>query len=84
MKKIIIALFSTTVILFSLAGCTSLSSVVKKVTGSQQVNSLTGLPGTNGEILAVKIDDTPPAHPQIGLASADVVYIEQVEGGLTR
>lgn len=32
----------------------------------------------------VKIDDTPPAHPQAGLEDADVVYIEQVEGGLTR
>ena len=32
----------------------------------------------------MKIDDTPEAHPQIGLEDADVVYIEQVEGGLTR
>jgi hypothetical protein len=32
----------------------------------------------------VKIDDTNPAHPQIGIEDADVVYIEQVEGGLTR
>jgi hypothetical protein len=47
-------------------------------------NSLTGLPGTDGPILVVKIDDTPPAHPQVGLSEADVVYIEQVEGGLTR
>lgn len=47
-------------------------------------NSLTGLPGTDGPILVVKIDDTAPAHPQIGLSEADVVYIEQVEGGLTR
>ena len=54
------------------------------VGGSQEKNSLTGSPGSNGKVLAVKIDDTPPAHPQIGLASADVVYVEQVEGGLTR
>jgi Protein of unknown function (DUF3048) N-terminal domain/Protein of unknown function (DUF3048) C-terminal domain len=47
-------------------------------------NVLTNLPGKNGPVLAVKIDDTPPAHPQVGLASADVIYIEQVEGGLTR
>ena len=32
----------------------------------------------------VKIDDTSLARPQIGLEDADVVYIEQVEGGLTR
>lgn len=48
------------------------------------VNSLTGLPGSDGPILVVKIDDTRPAHPQLGLREADVVYIEQVEGGLTR
>jgi hypothetical protein len=32
----------------------------------------------------VKIDDTSMAHPQIGLEDADLVYIEQVEGGSTR
>lgn len=32
----------------------------------------------------MKIDDTAGAHPQIGLEDADIVYIEQVEGGLTR
>ena len=47
-------------------------------------NALTGMPGINGPVLFVKIDDTQPAHPQIGLGKADVVYIEQVEGGLTR
>jgi hypothetical protein len=47
-------------------------------------NSLTGLEGEDGPILVVKIDDTNLAHPQVGLADADVVYIEQVEGGLTR
>jgi hypothetical protein len=47
-------------------------------------SSLTGLPGKDGEVLVVKLDDTTYAHPQVGLRSADVVYIEQVEGGLTR
>ncbi len=49
-----------------------------------EVNYLTGAPGTNGKVLAVKIDDTSAAHPQIGIEKADVIYIEQVEGGLTR
>ena len=48
------------------------------------LHSFTGLEGVDGPVLAVKIDDTRPAHPQIGLEFADVVYIEQVEGGLTR
>jgi hypothetical protein len=47
-------------------------------------NELSGRGGTNGPILVVKIDDTTQAHPQVGLEDADIVYIEQVEGGLTR
>lgn len=47
-------------------------------------NSLSGRAGTDGPVLAVKIDDTKAARPQIGLDQADVIYIEQVEGGLTR
>jgi hypothetical protein len=47
-------------------------------------NYLTGLTGSNGPLLAVKIDDTKEAHPQIGISEADNVYVEQVESGLTR
>ncbi|MDQ0957573.1 hypothetical protein QFZ66_001451 [Streptomyces sp. B4I13] len=35
-------------------------------------------------VLAVKIDNAPAARPQTGLGAADVVYAEQVEGGLSR
>ena len=38
----------------------------------------------NGPVYAVKIDNTGKAHPQAGLSKADVVYVEQVEGGVTR
>jgi hypothetical protein len=34
--------------------------------------------------LAVKIDNVADARPQTGVGSADVVYVEPVEGGLTR
>lgn len=37
-----------------------------------------------GPVLAVKIDNVEDARPQTGLGSADVVYVEPVEGGLTR
>jgi hypothetical protein len=47
-------------------------------------NSISGRVGIDGPIMAVKIDDTSSARPQIGLEDADLVYIEQVEGGLTR
>lgn len=49
---------------------------------------LTGLPtelDPSRPALAVKIDDSDPfSHPQIGLADADRVYVEMVEGGTTR
>ncbi|WP_310738021.1 DUF3048 domain-containing protein [Microbispora sp. H10949] len=45
----------------------------------------TGRPvGSRRPVLAVKIENTHAGKPQIGLRSADVVYVEQVEGGLTR
>jgi hypothetical protein len=37
-----------------------------------------------GSPLAVKIDNVRAARPQTGLGAADVVYVEQVEGGLSR
>ncbi len=50
---------------------------------------LTGLPVNNASAVArpaltVKIENAPESRPQAGLQSADVVYEEQVEGGLTR
>jgi hypothetical protein len=38
----------------------------------------------DGPVYAVKVDNTHNAHPQVGLSKADVVYVEQVEGGVTR
>jgi hypothetical protein len=46
-------------------------------------NPLTGLPGPVKPVVAVKVDNVSTA-PQSGLNDADVVYCEQVEGGLTR
>ena len=49
------------------------------------VNPLTGLRGVPKQpVVVVKIDDTASGRPQIGLESADLVYVEQVEAGLTR
>lgn len=42
------------------------------------------MPLSGGPVLAVKIDNTSAARPRIGLDQADVVYVEPVEGGLTR
>lgn len=45
---------------------------------------LSGRPGKDGQVLAVKIDNTVNSHPQTGLMAADVIYVEEVEWGLTR
>ncbi|MFF2009631.1 DUF3048 domain-containing protein [Streptomyces sp. NPDC058195] len=37
-----------------------------------------------GHVLAVKIDNVPAARPQSGLNEADLIYVEQVEAGLSR
>lgn len=44
--------------------------------------ALPGLP--SGTVLAVKIDNTAASRPRIGIDKAAVVYVEPVEGGLTR
>lgn len=78
----LILFISLTVIILSLTGNTDLPKL--PLVKEQAKNFFTGLAGENKQILVVKIDDTNAAHPQIGLESADVVYVEQVEGGLTR
>ena len=50
-----------------------------------QPSRLSGRMGKpDGPVYAVKVDNTRNAHPQQGLTKADVVYVEQVEGGATR
>ena len=75
-------LASVSVLIFSVIG----NSNPLEVTSEPEVakNYFNGLPGVNNQILVVKIDDTNAAHPQIGVEDADVVYVEQVEAGLTR
>jgi Protein of unknown function (DUF3048) N-terminal domain/Protein of unknown function (DUF3048) C-terminal domain len=48
-------------------------------------NPYTGVgPVPKQSTIAVKIDDTAPGRPQVGIGMADIVYVEAVEGGLTR
>lgn len=68
-----------------LAGCAGALDSLPKIGTEEPIrNSLSGRVGPDGPILVVKVDDTRAARPQIGLEDADIVYIEQVEGGLTR
>jgi hypothetical protein len=77
------------------AGCTGHGTPVPADDGRGQFRTErpdTSAPGTSEpsgktrhpSVLAVKIDNVRAARPQTGLDSADVVYAEQVEGGLSR
>jgi len=49
------------------------------------VNPLTGVGlSPQGPVIAVKLDDTAAGRPTLGLEKADVIYIEEAEGGLSR
>ena len=78
----LILLISLTVITLSITGTSDLPKL--SLAREEAKNFFTGLAGENKQILVVKIDDTNAAHPQIGVEDADLVYVEQVEGGLTR
>lgn len=45
---------------------------------------LSGREGRDHRVLAVKIDNTVNSHPQTGVMAADLVYLEEVEWGLSR
>lgn len=45
---------------------------------------LTGEKVNDNPLIAAKIDNTGAGRPQFGVSKADIVYVEQVEGGLTR
>lgn len=65
------------------------TTVVPTTAAAPPVAPLTGLPDPSGEsatrpALAVKVENTPDARPQAGIDQADVVYEEEVEGGVTR
>ena len=49
------------------------------------LNPLTGVGAPpKGSVIGVKIDDTENGRPPLGVDKADIVYVEQAEGGLTR
>ena len=45
---------------------------------------LTGQVLSHNPVIAAKIDNTGAGFPQFGINQADITYVEQVEGGLTR
>jgi len=86
MKKVFTVFLAITSLAIAAAAFlpSSQKSLITEIFVEPIYNSLSGREGSDGEILVVKIDDTVSARPQIGIDRADIVYIEQVEGGLTR
>ncbi|MFF3884426.1 DUF3048 domain-containing protein [Streptomyces sp. NPDC001914] len=83
------ALLAVTVTGSLVSGCTSGGGATddgRSPTQSRTPSESESATGTvnAGPVLAVKIDNAPDARPQTGLDAADVVYAEQVEGGLSR
>ncbi|MFF0026803.1 DUF3048 domain-containing protein [Streptomyces avermitilis] len=82
------ALLAATVTGSLVTGCTAHGRAVDDGRNRQQghpESQVSSSPSaTAGPVLAVKIDNAGAARPQTGLDTADVVYAEQVEGGLSR
>jgi hypothetical protein len=64
------------------AAPTAFPRVVPTVAGTNPLTGIGGLP--KGPVIAVKVDDTAGGLPSMGLEQADVIYIEEAEGGLSR
>jgi hypothetical protein len=48
-------------------------------------NPLSGRPGPSEvEVLAIKVDNDPRSRSHTGLQAADLIYLHEIEGGLTR
>jgi hypothetical protein len=48
------------------------------------VDPLSGRKPSGNKVIAVKVENIAAARPQIGLNAADIVFVEEVEGSLTR
>ncbi|CAN2199028.1 Protein of unknown function DUF3048, C-terminal domain containing protein [Candidatus Nanopelagicaceae bacterium] len=81
---VIFVIASCGVVITSMVSPDALFKVKSPFAQAPAENSVSGRVGSDGPVLVVKIDDTSMAHPQIGLEDADLVYIEEVEGGSTR
>lgn len=78
-----------TAVLIALIGATGMTLIqscpfTACAPGRRVVQPPAPSPRPHPPVLAVKIDNVDAARPQTGLTDAEVVYVEPVEGGLTR
>jgi hypothetical protein len=76
----------TGVVVVALAAATVMYFAQSHPAGAATPPSATSVPPARptGPVLVVKIDNVGAARPATGLGSADVIYVEPMEGGLTR
>ena len=97
MRRVLVALFATTLLLTACGGgeepeqepTAQETTATPSPTPEPELAPLTGEEVSGAgvlerPVLAVKIDNASPARPQAGLAEADIVFEELVEGGYTR
>jgi hypothetical protein len=63
---------------------TPTTSVAPTVAQPDPTDPLTGEKPSDAKVVAVKVENIAAARPQVGLNSADIVFVEEVEGSLTR
>lgn len=77
------AVAAALVAVIALAGCTKTTGSPGSG-GTDTGTTSAGSASPPGAVIAVKIDNVSDARPSTGLGRAQVVYVEPVEGGLTR
>ncbi|MFJ4535033.1 DUF3048 domain-containing protein [Streptomyces tibetensis] len=84
-RATVAALLAATATSALAAGCTADTGPRDDGRGSPKESEQSASPSATGpSALAVKIDNASAARPHAGVDAADVVYAEQVEGGLSR
>lgn len=66
------------------AGTAAQSSAQEDAPKAESTSPFTGLPADPAPVLAVKIDNASGARPHTAVEDADMVYVEKVEGGMSR
>lgn len=75
---------TTTTSSSSTTSSTTSTSTTTTAAVSGPTDPLTGLAVSKNPVIAVKIENTSAGMPQYGVSDADIIYTEQVEGGLVR
>lgn len=80
-RRMLLALAATGALL---AGTAAQSVAAEDAAPAEQTSPFTGLPAEPAPVLAVKIDNASGARPHTAVEDADMVYVEKVEGGMSR